>query len=189
VTPDAAAPSVAPFAPMQTARLTLVPATAEHVRAELASRAELAAMLGAEVPASWPPGEYDRGAQEYFLARLEEGGDALVGWLGWYAVRHADDAAPATVVGAGGYFGPPDDDGGVEIGYSMTPEWRGRGYARELVAALVAHAAALPGVRRVVAHTTDANPASIAVLERAGFVRDGVGAEPGSVRFVHAPAR
>ena len=181
-------PMAAPVAPLRTAHLTLVPATAAHVRAELASRAGLAALLGAEVPASWPPGEYDRGAQEYFLARLDEGGDALVGWLGWYAVRDADDAAPATVVGAGGYFGPPGDDGVVEIGYSVTPEWRGRGYARELVAALVAHALSRRGVRQVVAHTGDANAASIAVLERCGFVREGSGVEPDSARFVHAGA-
>jgi RimJ/RimL family protein N-acetyltransferase len=171
-------------ATLRTARLTLVPADATHLRAELAARDALGALLGAEVPASWPPGEYDRAAQEYFLARLEEGGDALVGWLGWYAVRDADDATPATVVGAGGYFGPPDADGVVEIGYSLTPEWRGRGYATELATALATRVAALPGVRRVVAHTGDANPASIAVLTRAGFVREGPGAEPGSVRFV-----
>jgi RimJ/RimL family protein N-acetyltransferase len=180
--------SDAPSAALRTARLTLVPATAAHLRAELAAPAQLGALLGADVPASWPPGEYDRGAQEYFLARSEEGGDAVVGWLGWYAVRDADDVSPATVVGAGGYFGPPSPDGIVEIGYSMTPEWRGHGYAGELATALVARAMALPGVRSVVAHTSDANPASIAVLTRAGFVREGPGAEPGSVRFVHGGA-
>lgn len=178
MTPDAGP------APLRTARLTLVAADAAHLRAELAARDALGALLGAEVPASWPPGEYDRAAQEYFLTRTEAEGDAVAGWLGWYAVRDADDAHPATVVGAGGYLGPPSDEGVVEIGYSLTPEWRGRGYATELAAALAARAAAHPGVRCVVAHTGDANPASIAVLTRAGFVREGPGAEPDSVRFV-----
>jgi RimJ/RimL family protein N-acetyltransferase len=172
-------------APLRTPRLRLVPATAAHVRAELAEPPRLHALLDAEVPASWPPGEYDRGAQEFFLAQLEAGGDAVVGWYGWYAVRAADADGPAAVVGAGGYFGPPTADGVVEIGYSMTPEWRGRGYATELARALAARAAAFPGVRTVIAHTTDANAASVAVLARSGFVRVGAGAEPDSVRFVY----
>ena len=174
--------------PLRTARLTLVAADATHLRAELEARDALGALLGAEVPASWPPGEYDRAAQEYFLARAEADGDAAVGWLGWYAVRDADDAHPATVIGAAGYMGPPSSEGVVEIGYSLTPEWRGHGYATELATALAARAAAHAGVRRVVAHTSDANPASIAVLTRAGFVREGPGAEPDSVCFVFAGA-
>lgn len=171
---------------LRTARLTLIPATAAHVRAELASAGEFGAMIGAEVPASWPPGEYDADAQRYFLERLDEAGDAGTGWYGWYAVG-ADGGAPATVVGAGGYFGPPTDDGVVEIGYSVCDEWRGRGYATELAGTLAAHAAAQPGVTRVIAHTTERNPASVKVLERCGFVSAGAGAEPGSLRFEYAP--
>jgi RimJ/RimL family protein N-acetyltransferase len=41
-------------------------------------------------------------------------------------------------------------------------------------------------VTRVVAHTTAANPASVAVLERSGFVAAGAGAEPGTLRFEYA---
>ena len=40
------------------------------------------------------------------------------------------------LVAAGGYFGPPAG-GSVEIGYSVIPEARERGYATELVEALV----------------------------------------------------
>jgi RimJ/RimL family protein N-acetyltransferase len=174
--------------PLRTARLTLLPASAAHVRAELASHDEFAGLVGAAVPASWPPGEYDEGAQRYFLDRLTEAGDGGVGWFGWYAVRAADALAPATVVAGGGYFGPPSDDGVVEIGYSVCDEWRGRGYATELAGALAAHAAAQPGVTRVIAHTTAANPASIAVLERCGFIHVGPGAEPGTMRFEQAPS-
>jgi GNAT superfamily N-acetyltransferase len=49
---------------------------------------------------------------------------------------------PAGVVGHAGFHGPPDADGVVEVGYTVVPELRGRGYARAALAALVAEAAA-----------------------------------------------
>lgn len=171
---------------IRTPRLTLVPASAAHVEAELAGTGPFAALLGADVPGSWPPGEYDEPAQRFFLDRLTRAGTAGVGWYGWYAVRHADADVAATVVGAGGYFGPPTEAGVVELGYSVCPEWRGQGYATELTSALAGHAARQPGVTRVQAHTTAANPASVRVLERSKFVPAGPGAEPGTLRFEYA---
>lgn len=172
---------------LRTAHLSLVPASAAHVRAELAGEGAFESLLGAAVPMSWPPGEYDLSAQEYFLERLTASGDEGVGWYGWYAVRVADAEAPATVVACGGYVGPPTPEGTVELGYSVCPEWRGRGYATELTRALAMHAAGRPGVARVVAHTTAANPASIAVLHRSGFVPAGPGEYPDTLRFEYVP--
>lgn len=169
--------------PLRTPRLTLVPATAAHVAAELAGHDAFAAYLGADVPTSWPPGEYDEPAQRYFLDCLIRDEADGVGWYGWYAVRPSDAEAPATVVAGGGFFGPPSAEGVVELGYSVCPEWRGRGYATELAAALAAHAVRQPSVTRVVAHTTAANPASVRVLERSGFVPAGPGTEPGTLCF------
>jgi ribosomal-protein-alanine N-acetyltransferase len=79
----------------------------------------------------------------------------------------------ATVVGDIGFHGPPDDEGVVEIGYSVVPSRRRRGYANEAAAALVAWARAEPGVRGLVAGCEPGNLASIATLERAGFQRTG----------------
>lgn len=168
---------------VRTERLELVAATLAHVEAELEGTDRLAALLGAGVPPGWPPGEYDRSAQEYFRERLAEGGPAMVGWLGWYALRRADGGAPAELVGAGGYLGPPTPEGEVEIGYSLVPGARGRGYATELARFLVDRALAHPAVSLVAAHTDSGNAASIAVLERVGLRRAGAGAEPGSMRF------
>ncbi|HEU4556601.1 MAG TPA: GNAT family N-acetyltransferase [Longimicrobium sp.] len=167
-------------------RLTLVAATVEHVRTELEAPERLASLLDAEVSAEWPTGEYDRDAMEFFRARLEEGGEAAAGWYGWYALRAGDADGPRALVGAGGYFGPPGEDGIVEIGYSVVPRWQRRGYASEIVDALVARAFELPHVTRVIAHTTPANAASVGVLRRCGFSHGGAGAEPGSIRFERA---
>jgi RimJ/RimL family protein N-acetyltransferase len=163
-------------------RLTLIASTLEHVRTELEAPEKLSALLEAEVSKAWPTGEYDRDAMVFFRACFEQGGEAVEGWYGWYAVREADSLSARALVGAGGYFGPADSDGTVEIGYSVLPEWQRRGYASEMVASLVAHAFTFPGVNRVIAHTTDANPASIAVLNRCGFRGAGTGRE-GALRF------
>ena len=86
-------------------------------------------------------------------------------------------------MGAGGYFGPPDGQGTVEVGYSVLPEWQRRGYASEMVEVLVKHAFTFDRVERVTAQTTEANPASIAVLLRCGFRAAGAGREVGTLRF------
>jgi len=168
---------------ISTERLDLVAATLAHVEAELAAPERLADLLAAQVPPSWPPGEYDRNAMEFFRGRLREGGPAVDGWYGWYAIRRAAPGTPAALVGAGGFLGPPSDEGVVELGYSVAPEHRGRGYATEMARALVRRALETAGVRRLVAHTTRRNPASVAVLERCGFRAAAEDAETGNVRF------
>jgi RimJ/RimL family protein N-acetyltransferase len=167
---------------IETARLDLVAATVLLLDAELESRARLTELLQADVPEGWPPGEYDRAAIEFFRARLAERPDAA-GWYCWYAVRRGDAGEPAVVVGTGGYFGPPDATGQVGVGYSIQPEFAGRGYATEMVRALVARAFATPGVRRVIARARPENRPSITVLERCGFVLSGPGPEPETVEY------
>jgi len=168
---------------LHTRRLTLIAATLEHVRTEQESPDHLSTLLDAHVSSDWPTGEYDRDAMEFFRARLEEGGKEVEGWYGWYAVKKADADGPRALVGAGGYLGPPDSEGAVAIGYSVLPEWRGRGYASELVQALLERAFSHQQVRRVTASTTESNRASIGVLLRCGFLSVGVSQKDGTLQF------
>jgi RimJ/RimL family protein N-acetyltransferase len=161
----------------------MVAATLEHVRVELETPERLSILLDARVSAAWPTGEYDRDAMEFFRARLEEGGAEVEGWYGWYAIRKADAQGPRALVGAAGYFGPPDSGGVVEIGYSVLPEWRRMGFATEMVQALLERAFDHARVTKVIAHTTESNPASVGVLLRCGFLAAGVGQEAGTLRF------
>jgi ribosomal-protein-alanine N-acetyltransferase len=171
-----------------TSRLTLIAATVEHIRVELETPEQLSTLLDAEVPHDWPTGEYDRDAMEFFRTRLEEGGKEVEGWYGWYAVRTADEKAGRALVGASGYFGPPDSEGVVEIGYSVLPEWQRQGYASEIAEALVEQAFCHAPVTKVIAHTMQSNPASIGVLLRCGFQERGAGTEAGTLRFEHERA-
>lgn len=174
---------------VQTERLELVPATVALLEADLESHAKLASVLNAQVPESWPPGEYDAPAMRYFRDRLTEDPDAAP-WYGWYVLSRPTSQRPRTLIGAGGFFGPPGADGIIEIGYSVARDFKRRGYATEFVRALVDHAFATGQVRRIVARTTAENPGSIRVLERAGFQFAGAGQEPGSVQYKRdSPAR
>jgi RimJ/RimL family protein N-acetyltransferase len=83
-------------------------------------------------------------------------------------------AEPAgIVVGHAGFHGPPDDAGMVEIGYTILPEHRRRGYGRAAVAALLAEAAASPEVRTVRASISPDNAASLALARSFGFAQVG----------------
>ncbi len=79
------------------------------------------------------------------------------------------DPTTMTVVGLGGFKGPPTD-GSVEIGYSLAPAHRGRGHATEAARRWVDIAIAR-GVTLVCAHTLAAENPSTAVLRRLGFRR------------------
>ena len=74
-----------------------------------------------------------------------------------------------TLVGDLGFKGRPDDEGTVEIGYSVLPAYRRQGFAWEAVRALVKWGLAQQEVRRIVAECSADNGPSIRVLEKAGL--------------------
>ena len=53
------------------------------------------------------------------------------------------------MIGTCGFKGPPTDDGTVEIGYGVLPEFRRQGHATEAARGLIEHALAHPTVTRV----------------------------------------
>jgi len=154
---------------LSTPRLELVAATLEHICAEIETPERLASLLNAQVEPGWPPGEYDRDAMEFFRERLQENRRESVGWYSWYAIQRASPACPSVLIGAGGYFGPPDETGAVEIGFSVMPGWQGLGYATEIAGALIEHAFADMRVKTVIAHAACGNVASRKILEKCGF--------------------
>lgn len=107
-------------------------------------------------------------------------------WLGPFGHRLIVERESGLVVGSLGLFWPPSD-GAVELGYGVAPSRRGRGYAPEAVRALTAHAFTAPEVKAVFAHVEPSNPASVRVLEKAGFVPAGPGVEEGTVRYDAQP--
>ncbi|MCQ8279503.1 GNAT family N-acetyltransferase [Acetobacteraceae bacterium KSS8] len=87
-------------------------------------------------------------------------------WRSWAILRTGEDDAIG-VVSAG-----RKREGVSEIGYLLSRDAQGRGYAREAVAMLIDRLIA-EGHRRVFADTDPENRSSIALLTRLGFTLEG----------------
>ena len=150
--------------PIHTQRLRLIPADVSLLRAAVAGEAALAEALQATVRVSWT--EFGHPAFRY-ARRKVEADPAAAGWWAWFPILKEENA----LIGSGGYKGPPDEAGMVEIGYEIAPAWRGRGLATEMAAALIDRAFRDPRVRYVQAHTMAERNASARVLEKCGLER------------------
>jgi [ribosomal protein S5]-alanine N-acetyltransferase len=75
-------------------------------------------------------------------------------------------------IGRVGFHAPPDAEGTVEIGYSVSPAFRGRGFAREMATALISWSASR-GCTACLASVRPDNAPSLAIIETLGFVKVG----------------
>jgi RimJ/RimL family protein N-acetyltransferase len=171
---------------IETARLRLVPATIDTLRAELASPSALAGVIRMEVAEEWPPELYDRDPIEFTIRRLERAPEEAHWWLYYFSLKRAG-ADAELAIGCGGYKGPPRA-GEVEIGYSIVPEHRRRGFASEAAAGLVRNAFGYDDVDCVSAETLPGLRPSIGVLEKCGFRYVGRGSDDGVIRYALARA-
>jgi ribosomal-protein-alanine N-acetyltransferase len=98
----------------------------------------------------------------YFAPRVEQDG-----WRCWAITLAGDDTAIGWVAA-----GEKRQGGVTEIGYLLARAHWGRGIAAEAVSAVIDRLFA-EGQRRVFADTDPDNTASLALLERLGFRREG----------------
>jgi ribosomal-protein-alanine N-acetyltransferase len=171
---------------LRTTRLEVISATLEMARAERDEPLRLERDFGIRLAKPWPPPLNDEASLAWSISVLEANKDAA-GWSFWYFTLPGAEGAPALAIGNGGFKGPPDADGTIEIGYSVLEEYQRRGYASEAVGALIAWGFAQPGVRRVIAETFPELIGSIGVLGKLGFKRIGDGSEPGVIRYERLP--
>lgn len=151
---------------IQTPRLRLVPCELRHFEAILTDRQRLGRMLSVVVPddAFDFPGVMTIRAMRFMHEHLKADPD-VSGWWTYLFVRAQD----RVLIGPGGYKGRPDEEGAVEIGYAIVPEYRGRGLATEAARGLIDHAFAHEHVESVDAHTLAEHNASMRVLEKVGM--------------------
>jgi RimJ/RimL family protein N-acetyltransferase len=90
-------------------------------------------------------------------------------WIARAAVAEPE----GVVVGHGGFHGPPDDEGVVEVAYSVAPEHRRRGYAKAMLRSLLERADADPRVTAVRASIRPDNLGSRATIAGFGFRKVG----------------
>jgi RimJ/RimL family protein N-acetyltransferase len=163
-TAAAAVPSI------RTPRLDLVSMTVPFMRALVAHDLAAAAdELGAHVPAGMP--DDLENFLRYRLAQMDDD-PSIQPWLG-RAMVLTDAAGTRRAIGTIGFHGPPDDQGRLEVGYRVEPDYRRRGYARESMAALFDWAATTHGIRRFVASISPTNAPSLQLAAGFGFVQTG----------------
>lgn len=153
---------------IQGGRLRLVAITAELARLQVEDRPAFFEALGAEREAAWPPLANDEPKLSEKLEILNRTPEDT-GWRGWVFLMAWTPEGLDRAVGVGGFHGPPDSDGKVEIGYAMQPSFREQGLATEAVDGLVDWAFSHDAVRKVCARTLSHLTASIRVLEKTGF--------------------
>ena len=144
-------------------RLELRPMTVEFLDALLDPDRNESAL---EVPAGWPD-EHDRRFLENRRRELHSRPE-LLGWLVYAVIRDG------RLVGHAGFHGPPgrnarNDEEAVELGYTIFPTHRRRGYATEAARALVGWAHREHGIRRFLFSISPDNEPSLAIARRLGF--------------------
>jgi RimJ/RimL family protein N-acetyltransferase len=165
-------PSFAAFTSIETGRLRLRPVAPADAPAitPLVSDWEIARQTTSI------PHPYPEGGAEVWIARAS--GERAAGR--GLAVS-IEERASGQIIGAMG-LETGDEEDRLEIGYWIGRPFWGKGYATEAAAALTSWALSLHEIREVHACVFPGNPASVRVLEKAGFIRVG--------RRIHpAPAR
>ncbi len=153
---------------VQTPRLRLVAIDAELARLQVEDRPAFFAAVGAEIEAAWPPVQDDEPKLTEKLKLLEANPEEA-GWRGWVFLMGWTPGGLDRAVGTGGFFGPPDDTGEIEIGYAMCASFREQGLATEAVGGMLDWAFRDDRVKSVRALTEAHLYASRRVLEKSGF--------------------
>ncbi len=155
--------------------ISLIAAEFSHLDAEDNSAEALCGLLNVSTPFSWPP-EYNGPDTRAWLRNLMTADAGSAGWLGYYVIAMVD--GQPMLAGTAGFKGRPDDNGEVEIGYSIIPEMHRKGVATEAIKLLIGRAFADPDVRRIKAETLPRLIPSIGVLEKCGFKQTSEGLDP-----------
>jgi [ribosomal protein S5]-alanine N-acetyltransferase len=147
---------------IKTNRLQLLTVERLHIEALLSHKSELAAILHISVPDSWPhfPEAFSLPANQ-----ARQSNPPPTDWHGYFFIYPKE----GVLVGNGGFKGPPDASGTVEIGYEIATEYWNHGFATEAAQAMIDYAFAHEEVQAVIAHTLAERNASNSVLQKVGM--------------------
>jgi len=147
---------------IETNRLKLICCTAELLEKIIEGNEALSTFLNVTVPDDWM--EFGSAPFNYSLNKIREHPEDTPWWT-YIAILKNEN----TLIGNGGYKGPPDEKGMVEIGYAVAPGYRLKGYATEMAKGLLENALKNSRVKSVIAHTLAQENASAGVLRKCGL--------------------
>jgi RimJ/RimL family protein N-acetyltransferase len=141
--------------------------TPAFIRAVLdGRRAEAGGLLDMIVPDDWPDEDV-----RYLDLWLKDMIDAPQ-FAKWRARVLVPAEGEARMIGHAGFHGPPDDTGMVEMGYTIFPQFRGRGLATEAAQRLIDFAKE-SGATRIRVSVSPDNAPSLAMTKRLDLVQIG----------------
>lgn len=150
--------------PLETERLILRDLRADDAAALFAHRAD------AEAARYWSTPPWTDMAQAEAHLRDARKPATQSGWLQFGVERRADGA----LLGTCSLFDHHVDSRRAEIGYFLGRPYWGQGFAREAAMALIGHGFGTLNLNRIEADVDPRNVASVRLLERLGFVREGL---------------
>lgn len=107
----------------------------------------------------------------YRLAQLDSD-PTILQWLARGMVL-TDADGRRRLIGTIGFHGVPDEQGRLEVGYRIEPEYRRQGHTREAARGMFDWAATQRGVHRFIASVRPDNEASLGLVRGFGFVQTG----------------
>lgn len=148
---------------IETNRLRMITFTADMMKASL--HGDLKKAAGYKVTPGYPMDAY----KELFPYKIER--------FRQYPEENEYEGAiihkgEQKIIGDMGFKGGPDEEGNMDLGYSMMEAYQGKGYTTEMAQAAVAWGLQQPGVKKITASCSENNIASIRVLEKVGFTRN-----------------
>ncbi|MFZ6053035.1 GNAT family N-acetyltransferase [Halocola ammonii] len=147
---------------LKTKNLKIIPCNTEILQSAIDGNDKLAEQLNVDVPENWT--QFGVGALQYAHDKLVQSEDEI-GWWTHFPILVEENK----LIGSGGYKGKPTEEGTVEVGYEIAPDYRNRGLATELTNGLVQKAFSDSRVKSVIAHTLGEDNPSTKVLRKCGF--------------------
>lgn len=151
---------ILPF--VETNRLKLVTFTVQMMEALSISKSELEKIVPYNIAEGYPMEVY-RQFFAYKIERFQRFPDENE-WEG-IIINKKDN----TIIGDMGFKGGPNEEGIIDIGYSIVPNYQGKGYATEMGKAMVEWGLSQPNVKKIVATCNPDNLSSQRVLNKIGF--------------------
>ena len=150
---------------IETQRLILIPCDEKYLQAFLRDENEMANLLGVKIAEGWL--QFPESIA--YTLRLLQDNPEILGWGMYFFILKDKNL----LVGNGGYKGAADEDGMVEIGYSIALMYQNQGLATEAALGMIDYAFSYKNVKMVDAHTLAEANASTKVLQNCGMTKIG----------------
>ncbi|MDT2048518.1 GNAT family N-acetyltransferase [Bacillus sp. 1780r2a1] len=147
---------------LHTNRLIMTTFTVEMMEKIMKNKHTFTERFSLNVHSEWPLLEY----RQFFSYKINKFKETPIEnkWEGLIIHKKTN-----TIIGDMGFKGGPNEEGAINIGYSIVPDQRGKGYASEMGKALVQWGLSQPEVKKVLATCSPDNQPSIKVLQKIGL--------------------